>query len=152
MDYREKTLIRGESLLIKVKLYTQNATTGKMELYNAGELTSILESTESGSLPKMIAEARLSDGSRIPLTIIQELSDGVAQDGMLTLFSSADTWKFPGESFDINIALKQRVDLGLKDSNGYVKYKDITSATFNETFYIAGSATDLGENGRLADA
>ena len=151
MNYKDKTLIRGESLLIKVKLYTENSATGKLELYNAGEITSILNSTKQGNLPMMIAEARLSDGKTIPLTIIQELDNGVALDGDLTLYSDIDTWDLPGESFDVNIALKQNVDLGFKDNDNHTVYKEINSATFNETFYIARSATDLSERGRLAD-
>lgn len=148
MNYKDKTLIRGESLLIKVTLYTENSATGKLEKYNASELTSILNSTKQGNLPMMIAEARLSDGKTIPLTIIQDLDNGVAVDGALTLYSDIDTWELPGDSFDINIALKEQKDLGFRNGNATV-LKEIQSATFNETFYIARSATDLSERGRL---
>ena len=151
MNYRDKTLIRGESLYIKVTLYTENSATGKLELYNAAELTSILNSTKQGHLPMMIAEARLSDGKTIPLTIIQDLDNGVAVDGALSLYSDIDTWELPGDSFDINIALKEEKDLGFRNGNTPV-LKEVQSATFNETFYIARSAADLSERGRLADA
>ncbi len=145
MDYKNKTLIRGESLYIKVKLYSENSVTGKLEPYDAQELTSILESTKNEELPMMVSEARLSDGKRIPLTIIQELDDGVAVDGELSLFSDIDTRFLPGESFDINIVLKKQIDLGFRDNNDEVVMQDIKSATFNETFYIARSATDIDE-------
>lgn len=152
MNYKDKTLIRGESLLIKVTLYTENSATKKLEKYDGAELTSILNSTKQGNLPMMIAEARLSDGKVIPLTIIQELDDNVAVDGALTLYSDIDTWNLPGDSFDVNIALKQEKDLGFKDDNNQTVMKEVYSATFNETFYIARSATDLSERGRLANA
>lgn len=145
MNYRDKTLIRGESLYLKVVLYCENSATGKLEKYDATELTNILNSTKNNELPLMVAEARLSDGKRIPLTIIQELDDGVALDGALSLYSDVDTWNFPGESFDVNIVLKQQLDLGFKDDNDEIVLKDVKTATFNETFYIARSATDLRE-------
>lgn len=145
MNYRDKTLIRGESLYLKVVLYCENSATGKLEKYDATELTDILNSTKNNELPLMVAEARLSDGKRIPLTIIQELDDGVALDGALSLYSDVDTWNFPGESFDVNIVLKQQMDLGFRDDNDEIVLQDVKTATFNETFYIARSATDLRE-------
>lgn len=151
MNYRDKTLIRGESLYIKVKLYSENSVTGRLEPYDAQELTTILESTKNGEIPMMISEARLSDGKRIPLTIIQELDDGVAVDGELSLFSDVDTRFFPGESFDVNIILKKQMDLGFRDGNNDVVLKDVKSATFNETFYLAWSATRIEEQVEIVE-
>ena len=153
MNYRDKTLIRGETLLLKVSLYTENANSSVDEPFPTDELQSILESTKNGTLPKLIAEARLSDGKTIPLTIIQDIDSETNEfiAGALTLYSDYDTSNLKGESFDVNMAMEYEEDLGFKDENDQPVMKVLKTATFNETFYIANSATDMSDRGRFAD-
>lgn len=152
MNYRDKTLIIGESLLIKVALLTENKNSAILEPYDKDELNAILNNeVGSDNYPQMIAEARLSDGKVIPLTIIQDVDgEGNPQtDGELTLYSDVNTWDFPGESFDVNIALKDVNNTDYKNIDGTPKELVLYSATFNETFYITRSASDLSERGIL---
>ena len=107
----KKTLIRGETLSINVHID-----------YNKLPITGI-------DINDIAAEAWFQNNIRVPLTVTE--IDG---DGNYNLFSDIDTSKLVGDSFLVNV--------GIKDIEGDAP-SNITMASFNETFYIVNSATRL---------
>ena len=98
----KKTLIRGESLSINIKLD-----------YDGTPITDI----EHGEI---IANAWFQNNVRIPLIVTQ-----LEGDGEFNLYSDIDTRKLRGDSFLVNIVVK--------DLDGDAP-EDLVMATFNQTF------------------
>ena len=111
----KKTLIRGETLSINVHID-----------YNKLPITGI-------DINDIAAEAWFQNNIRVPLTVTK--IDG---DGNYNLFSDIDTSRLVGDSFLVNV--------GIKDIAGDAP-SNITMASFNETFYIVNSATKLPSGG-----
>lgn len=106
-----KTLIRGESLSINVKLDYDGIPFSEID---HGEI---------------IANAWFQNNVKVPLIVTQ-----LEGDGEFNLYSDIDTRKLRGESFLVNVIVKN-LDGDAPD--------DLIMATFNQTFYIVNSATDM---------
>lgn len=106
-----KTLIRGESLSINVKLDYDGIPFSEID---HGEI---------------IANAWFQNNFRVPLIVTQ-----LEGDGEYNLYSDVDTRKLRGESFLVNVIVK--------NLEGDAP-EDLIMATFNQTFYIVNSATDM---------
>lgn len=106
-----KTLIRGESLSINVKLDYDGIPFSEID---HGEI---------------IANAWFQNNVKVPLIVTQ-----LEGDGEYNLYSDIDTRKLKGESFLVNIVVN-RIEGDAPE--------DLIMATFNQTFYIVNSATDM---------
>lgn len=111
---REKTLVRGETFRIEVSLYQD----GNLADYDVSD---------------MYSDALFEGNMRKPL-IIEAV--GPDMPGRYILKGDFDTWRLPGDEFQVNI--------GVYDNRGS---DPIVVASFNDTFYIVDSATDLSELG-----
>lgn len=96
----------------------------EVTLYNEGEPADY-------PLEDMFSDALFSNGIRVPLQIVE---GGIP--GKYILTGDFDTWNLPGEDFQVNI--------GVYDTRGADRQ---IVASFNDTFYIADSATDLSNVG-----
>jgi len=106
---RTKTIIRGETFKIETTLYEE------------GELVDY-------PVSDMYSDALFENGLRLTLNIEKDTT----QPGKYILTSNVETWRLPGEQFQVNI--------GVYDNRGSVP---MVVASFNDTFYIVDSATDL---------
>ena len=106
---RTKTIIRGETFKIETTLYEE----GELADYPVSD---------------MYSDALFENGLRLSLTIEKDTT----QPGKYILTSNVETWRLPGEQFQVNI--------GVYDNRGSVP---MVVASFNDTFYIVDSATDL---------
>jgi len=111
---REKTLVRGETFRIEVSLYQD----GDLADYDIAD---------------MYSDALFEGNIRKTLTIE---SAGPDMPGRYILKGDFDTWRLPGDEFQVNI--------GVYDNRGS---DPMVVASFNDTFYIVDSATDLSELG-----
>lgn len=113
-----KTLIRGESLSINVKLDYDGIPFSEID---HGEI---------------IANAWFQNNVKVPLIVTQ-----LEGDGEYNLYSDIDTRKLKGESFLVNIVVN-RIEGDAPEN--------LIMATFNQTFYIVNSATDMDNRPLLA--
>jgi hypothetical protein len=113
-----KTLIRGESLSINVKLDYDGIPFSEID---HGEI---------------IANAWFQNNVKVPLIVTQ-----LEGDGEYNLYSDIDTRKLKGESFLVNIVVN-KIEGDAPE--------DLIMATFNQTFYIVNSATDMDNRPLLA--
>lgn len=117
IDHEDITLIRGETLSIDVYL-----------TFDSGEPVTHAQIPAS----KIKSSARFQNGVRIPLTVTE-----LEEESCYNLSSDVDTKMLKGDSFLVNVAIE-----GLSDTAP----DDINIATFNQTFYIVNSATDIGDS------
>lgn len=108
-----------EKTLIKGETFKIEVT-----LYNEGEPAVY-------PVEDMYSDALFSNGLRVTL----QIAEG-GMPGKYILTGDFDTWNLPGDDFQVNI--------GVYDSRGSDKQ---IVASFNDTFYIADSATDLSNIG-----
>ena len=114
IDNEDITLIRGESLSIDVYL-----------TFDSGEPVTHAQIPAS----KIKSCMWLQNGIRIPL-IATELNE----ESCYNLRSDIDTRSIKGDSFLVNVAIEEFTDTAPDDIN---------IATFNQTFYLVNSATDV---------
>ena len=79
-------------------------------------------------LDKIKAQAWFQNGERIDLTVSE------LEESCWNLRSNIDTRRIKGDSFLVNVSIKPLSDTAPED---------ITVSSYNETFYIVNSATEL---------
>lgn len=117
IDNEDITLIRGESLSIDVYL-----------TFDSGEPVTHAQIPAS----RLKACVWLQNNVRIPLVVAE-----LEEESCYNLRSDIDTKSIKGDSFLVNVAIESFSDTAPDDIN---------IATFNQTFYIVNSATDIGDS------
>ncbi|MBR4343922.1 MAG: hypothetical protein IKP88_14710 [Lachnospiraceae bacterium] len=117
IDNEDITLIRGESLSIDVYL-----------TFDSGEPVTHAQIPAS----RLKACVWLQNNVRIPLVVTE-----LEEESCYNLRSDIDTKSIKGDSFLVNVAIESFSDTAPDDIN---------IATFNQTFYIVNSATDIGDS------